>query len=212
MKFKPNSTICFLSRRNSGKSHLCRHILFSMIDEFEEMFIVSQTENVSHSLDFLPSTHIMETWDSKKIQALMTKQETEIKKSKPRQICLILDDVIGSLRPNDPLLNKIFILGRHLKITICLLLQYSKACLSPTIRGNIDYLFFNRLPVEGLRVLYEGVHVSGDFKAFQKYILRKQKERPYTFLMYDSLCVKDRERWKAVTAPEDRVDFRIEYK
>ena len=211
MKFKPNSTICFLSRRNSGKSHLCRHILFSMIDDFEEMFIVSQTENVSHSLDFLPSSHIMESWDPKKIEQLMKKQEIEIKKSKPRQICLILDDVIGSLKPNDPLLNKIFVMGRHLKITICLLLQYSKACLSPTIRGNTDYLFFNRLPIEGIRVLFEGVHFNGDFKSFQKFIEKKQRNRPFTFLLYDSLCTEDARRWKVVTAPEKRIDYKVEY-
>ena len=141
----------------------------------------------------------------------MTKQEQDLKKTKARNVCLILDDVIGSLKPNDPLLNKIFTLGRHLSLTLVLLLQYSKGCLSPTIRGNTDYLFFNRLPIEGIKILFEGVHFDGNFKDFLKFIETKQKNRPFTFLMYDSLTGNDSDRWKVVTAPEKRIDFKVTY-
>ena len=214
MRFEDNATHVYLSRRNSGKSHLCRHILASLVPNLDEVFIISQTERVSHSFDCFDDAHIRDSYEPNFVLDLMKKQEIRVKKmgkDKAPKILLILDDVIGTLKPDEANLNRIFTMGRHINLAVCVLLQYSKKCMSPIIRANVDYLFINRLPDQGMRNVYETVHYPGGFRKFQQFLQEKQKDKPYTFLLYNSLTKQDSERWQCVTAPEQRAEFSIVY-
>ena len=149
MDFKRDCTYTFVSRRNSGKSHLARFILYNLLEKkmVDEVFIFSQTEYVSKSFDCLPPTHVFNGWMPAVVNKLMHSQEKEVIKhgrEKAHRLLLILDDVIGSLAPTDATIGKLYTLGRHFNITIMTLLQYSKGVLSPTLRCNSDYLFFTK--------------------------------------------------------------------
>ena len=216
MEFKKHATHVYLSRRNSGKSHLCKWILHKMLLQkiVGEIFIISQTEKISQSFGCFDKDHIKETYDPMWIAKLMKNQGDLIKKlgkDKAPTLTILLDDVIGTLRPGDESLAKNFTLGRHLNINLILLLQYSKRALAPTLRANIDYLFINRLPEDGMRIVYEMVHYSGPFKKFLEFVKSKQKDKPYLFMLFDSLTSEDSQRWKCVEAPGEVVDFQIKY-
>ena len=214
MEFKQDCTYTFVSRRNSGKSHLARFILYNLLEKkmVDEVFIFSQTEYVSKSFDCLPPTHVFNGWMPAVVNKLMHSQEKEVIKhgrEKAHRLLLILDNVIGSLSPTDATIGKLYTLGRHFNITIMTLLQYSKGVLSPTLRCNSDYLFLGRLSTQALGVLYETVHFEGSQSDFLKYVQKQQALSPYTFLLHDSLTADDRQRWKQCTAPERRIDFKI---
>lgn len=216
MEFKANATHVYLSRRNSGKSHLCKWILHKMLLQkiAGEVFIVSQTEKISQSFGCFDKAHIRETYEPEWIAKLMKNQGELIKKmgkDKAPSLTILLDDVIGTLKPGDESLAKIFTLGRHLNITLILLLQYSKRALAPTLRANIDYLFINRLPEDGMRIVYEMVHFAHSFKKFIDFVQSKQKGKPYLFILFDSLTPNDSQRWKTVEAPEKVTEFQIVY-
>ena len=216
MDFQKDCTYTFVSRRNSGKSHLARHLLYNLLDNdlIDEAFIFSQTEYVSKSFDCLPSSHVFSGWKPDIVNKIMKKQEQQVTKKgrdASHRVLLILDDVVGSLSPTDQTIQKLYTLGRHFNITVICLLQYSKGVLSPCLRCNSDYLFLGRLSTQALGVLYETCHFDGGLPDFVKFIQKQQSISPYTFLMYDSLTSKDSKRWQQVTAPEKRISFKVEF-
>ena len=214
MDFQKDCTYTFVSRRNSGKSHLARFLLYNLLDMdmVDEVFIFSQTEYVSKSFDCLPKSHVFNGWMPNIVVKIMKTQEKEVIKlgrEKAHRVLLILDDVIGSLSPTDQIIQKLYTLGRHFNMTIVTLLQYSKGVLSPTLRCNSDYLFLGRLSTQALGVLYETCHYDGNLPQFIKFVQKQQSLGPYTFLLYDSLTSIDAKRWKQVTAPEERISFQV---
>ena len=216
MEFQKDCTYTFVSRRNSGKSHLARFLLYTLLEKemVDEVFIFSQTEYVSKSFDCLPKSHVFNGWTPNVVEKIMKKQEKEVIKlgrEKAHRVLLILDDVIGSLSPTDHIIQKLYTLGRHFNMTIITLLQYSKGVLSPILRCNSDYLFLGRLSTQALGVLYETCHYEGTLSQFVKFVQTQQSLSPYTFLLYDSLTAIDANRWKQVTAPEERINFQIAF-
>ena len=122
MDFKKDATFTFVSRRNSGKSHLARFLLYNLLkkDMVDEVFIFSQTEYISKSFDCLPKDHVFNGWMPSVVERIMKAQEAQvIKKGREdsHRVLLILDDVIGSLSPFDQTIAKLYTLGRHFNMT-----------------------------------------------------------------------------------------------
>lgn len=155
-KIHKNSTMIVIASRRSGKSHLITHLLeeYSKKNKLDGVFLFSKTlagfEGIPSSyryrnLDILPS--IIETQMKVKKHNLKAKPKEIVKSN----IVLILDDMIGSggrgqeMRVN-PILNKLFVNGRHLSHKensniLTILISQVYTAISPQIRLNTDYLF-----------------------------------------------------------------------
>ena len=53
-----------------------------MAEDLDEVFLVSQTEHVSHSFNCIPASHVREKWDPSFVQKLLKRQEKMVSKKK----------------------------------------------------------------------------------------------------------------------------------
>jgi hypothetical protein len=212
-KIQANATHVFCSRRNSGKSYLAKYVLHSLVQDglVDEVFIISQTEHISKSFDVFDDEHIVKEYNPVFIENLIKQQAESIKKlgkEKAPKVVLILDDVIGTVSPNDSTLNSLFTLSRHVNISVFLLVQHVKLVFSPCLRQNVDYLYIGQVNDEALTVLFNVAHYPGSLKDFKNFI-GKSQEGKFTFVCYDSLT--DGEAWGTVKAGKP-FDFKLVYK
>jgi len=179
-----------VSKRNSGKSYLTKHLLkMFMVDNklFDYIVLFSSTANLTKDFDCLPQKAIQENFSSEKVNKIIEHQKKSKESSNPKQCCIILDDTIGSkidaeFKTN---LDLLFSRGRHYNISIIFLSQYIKNYISTTIRNNIDYLLFSINNYNVIKIIYDLVVYDGSIKDFIKFVNEKTKD--YTFLIYNNL-------------------------
>ena len=158
-----DSVIVFLGARRTGKSVLCRDILYYQRD-IPMATVISGTEFANkHYSDFIPPVLIHEECtpellDSvldrqKKIKAKMEKKK--IKNIDPRAL-LVLDDClydVGWIKQKS--MRCLFMNGRHYKILFLLTMQYPLG-IPPSLRTNIDLVFILRESnINNRRRIYE---------------------------------------------------------
>ena len=103
---KPSSTIVICAKRNEGKSVLAKHLLHRLVQQqkVDVVYLFSPTETLSHSFDCLPKVCVVNTFDLKFIEKVLSAQEKAIRKTKLgkddpaiAQILFIFDDMLASV-------------------------------------------------------------------------------------------------------------------
>lgn len=142
-----NFAINITSRRNTGKSVLVKDLCFQIKDWFQQVYIVSMTASFQKDLyNFTDPENTIETFDEEKIKLIWDSQELEITKQKnaktkeedmPR-ILFIFDDIISDPKVRkSAILKKLYVMGRHIKISLILLTQTFTG-IPPLMRTNTD--------------------------------------------------------------------------
>ena len=170
---KDDSVIAMIAKRNSGKSVLCRDILFHHRN-IPVGLIISPTEKANSFYgDFVPDSFIHDEFDSLVISKLLQRQEILIHKQKQKQkidprAFLILDDCLYDNKwVKDPNMRSIFMNGRHYKLMFILTMQFALG-IPPNLRTNIDYIFILRENIVSNRKrLYD--HYAGMFPTFEMF-------------------------------------------
>ena len=202
-----------VSKRNSGKSYLTKHLLkLFMVDNklFNYIVLFSSTANLSHDFDCLPKKAIQEDFSSAKVNKILDFQKASKDSKNPKQCLIILDDTIGakldpSFKSN---LDLLFSRGRHFNISIIFISQYIKNYISTTIRNNIDYLLFSINNYNVIKIIYDLVVYSGNIKEFIKFVGDKTKN--YTFLIYNNLNYSEN-NFFTIQAPNNIEKFEIKF-
>tara|TARA_Y100000389_G_C17432246_1_gene503396 strand:- start:244 stop:1044 length:801 start_codon:yes stop_codon:yes gene_type:complete len=173
-KMKNDSVVVILAKRRSGKSYLCRDIMYNRRHTPCGM-VISPTEKASPFYkDFVPGLYIHDKYSSELISKFMRRQTEEVEKSKKDitrdpSAFLIFDDLMFSAKEwtKDPCVKEIFLNGRHMKISFILLMQFPMG-ISPALRSNCDYTFLlQENNTNNRRRLYE--HYAGVFPSFQSF-------------------------------------------
>lgn len=145
--------------RRSGKTFLTRDILHTMckVSKPDVAILFSETSNFNDSYDFIPDKFKYNKFDQEKVSQFIEEQEKIMKQYKSRQkkrcckedppsILMIFDDVAHDRTVfHSPTLGKLFILGRHIRISVIFLTQHLHA-LSPKMRNNADVICVFRDP------------------------------------------------------------------
>ena len=137
-----------VSKRNSGKSYLTKHLLNMFMIEnklFDYIVLFSSTAHLTKDFECLPKKAIQDDFSTTKINKILEHQKKSKDSNNPKQCPIILDDTIGtkidiSFKTN---LDLLFSRGRHYNISIIFISQYIKNYISTTIRNNIDYFLFS---------------------------------------------------------------------
>lgn len=146
-----NPSICMIAKRASGKSWVCRDILY----HFRYVpvgIIIAPTDRMSEFYGkFFPGAFIFYEYKSEIIESLFSRQSKMIDKAKrkfmegkkcdPRAI-LLMDDCLsskGSWMKDRPIMD-LFFNGRHHQITYILTMQFPLG-ITPELRSNFDYIF-----------------------------------------------------------------------
>ena len=165
-KLKKDSTIAIVAKRRSGKSFLCRDILYNHKD-IPAGIVISPTEKANKFYgDFIPPSFIYDEYDENIVDNLIKRQSKLLEKnSNKMNAFLIMDDCMHDNKwvKHKSILN-IFMNGRHYKLLFVLLMQFALG-IPPSLRTNIDYIFLLKEPIfSNKKRLYE--HYAGMFPSF----------------------------------------------
>lgn len=162
----PSNFSCIIyGQRRSGKTTWVSWFLYWFQCRFRELYVFSSTAFNGHYQGFCPEHHVFPRFREDILQMIIENQKSIMgvecqggtncagdgkfskqahdRNSKEfidnRPICVILDDVLDSLRDlrRSVALNTVFSMGRHLNMAIIVCTQYPTA-LPPSFRMNVD--------------------------------------------------------------------------
>lgn len=144
-------TIVILAKRGSGKSFLAKHLVH-FFRNYPGGIIISETEGQNGEFaKIFPDLFIYNECTAEIFDEIIKRQKKAIKKSKeyyekgkkldPR-LFVIMDDCLANkaVWKNSVGLRTIFLNGRHLFITLVIIIQDPMG-IPPDFRGNLDYKF-----------------------------------------------------------------------
>lgn len=202
-----------VSKRNSGKSYLCKHLLKTFMHDtklFDYIVLFSTTANLTKDFECLPKKAVQEEFSTLKLNKILDHQKKYKDSNNPKQCLIILDDTIGCKLDSDfkQNLDLLFSRGRHYNISIMFISQYIKNYISTTIRNNIDYLLFSVNNYNVIKIIYDLVVYDGTIKDFIRFVNANTKD--YNFLIYNNLNYSDNNFYQ-IKAPDDIPKFQIEF-
>ena len=147
-----DATILVVGKRNTGKTTLTRDLMFHMKNKLDVVVGMNPTEMANHNLEFfIPKSFIYHCFSDEKLAHILEWQRRCVANNKAFKMGFIMDDCMSEqtssstggkkkkvMGSND--INKVFKLGRHLKLFYINAMQYIKDA-PPDIRGNVDLLF-----------------------------------------------------------------------
>ena len=183
-RIKPPFSMAVASKRNTGKTLLVSALIQQLLVKqlVKSVLVMSQTVHVNRDYWFVP-TRLRQPFSEEVIKRLMERQAA-IKKEEREQVLLVLDDVLSDKdAEKSRFIKRLFTLGRHYDINVCLISQTSNVALSPGIKQNADYIVYSRLNRYMLAALWESI-TNMDKRDFIAYSEALNKN--YTFLVVDN--------------------------
>ena len=118
LEFKINSTFLVVSKRNSGKSILVKHILKNLCENHEvsNIILFSETASYETEYDFIDKKYIIDGIDENKIEKIIKYQQKNTKNNKKIKLIFIFDDV--NVNDKSRQLIKLFTQSRHFHVTV----------------------------------------------------------------------------------------------
>ena len=209
-QFKNHSNYLFIAKRNSGKTHLIKYLIYTFLEQkvFQWGVVFSATNFNTHQLDIVDKKYQYSTVDDRVLEQIMTIQE------KSKVGCFIIfDDVIGTVNFNSSVLKKLFTTGRHYNISIFLATQYLKS-VTPLVRQNTDYVFlFDIKNLITLRAFYD--EWGSNFETFEEFkTYFRNSVNGYSCLIIDQKDSKIRNNdiYSVFTAPADYPKYNLSWK
>lgn len=154
-KFQPSSInpgriILLIGKRNTGKSVLVRDLLW-YLRKIPTAVVFSPTEESNRAYEgMVPNLFINGEFDADVLSSIIKRQKKCYKNKVPNsEMLLLLDDCMydAATISKNPDIRYIFMNGRHIGITLIITAQYMMA-LPPALRGNVDYVFTFREPLQ----------------------------------------------------------------
>jgi hypothetical protein len=220
---KKGSIIVFIAKRNTGKSFLVKDCLYYKRD-IPIGTVISATESCNrfYGGDLMPSLFIHDEYRPEIVANLVKRQEVVTKKYEHQMqlygksnidphAFLVLDDMMfdANVWLKDINIKKIFMNGRHFKLTFLLTMQYALG-LTTSMRSQCDYIFLGKENIYSNRKrLYE--HYAGMFPTLEIFCqVLNQCTENYEFLVIDNTSrssdISSQVYWyKADTHPPFRI-------
>jgi len=208
-------SVLVVAKRFSGKSHLLKWIVYNLIKagKFDSILIFTQTGLANKEWDIINEDFIYENFDPEILEKLYNKQRDLWGKGKKSNVCLILDDFIGDVTLNSPIVQKIASTGRHFGISLFLCSQKFTQVVSPLIRENSDYVICFKQPnLNVVKLIWEEYANSfGDFKKFQNFF--EKNVANYTALIINNKTQSNvfNDKYSLIKAPAKLPKFRFEF-
>ena len=171
-EIKDDKVVVLIGKRETGKSFLCRDILYHHSD-IPVGQVISGTEMANQFYQqIIPKLFIHEEYQPEIIANILKRQKIMIEKNRSKaqdpRAFLILDDCLyDNTWVKDKNVRSMFMNGRHYKLLFIITMQYALG-IPPNLRTNIDYIFILRENyVSNRKRLYE--HYAGMFPNFDMF-------------------------------------------
>ena len=148
-------TISVASKRNSGKTVLVTELVKQLLREkkVDMCVVMSGSAGLTEDYSFLPKKLVMPF-----SERLLTNTWRSQEKKKPddrKHILFVLDDCLATPEAiRNPMLTRIFSLGRHCRQSCILISQHTTVLLSPIMKANSDIILWSKLGRGALEVLW----------------------------------------------------------
>jgi hypothetical protein len=183
ISFKPDESkgpVCVLiGRRDTGKSFLCRDLLYYHQDIPVGVVVAGTEEGNGFYGHLVPKLFIHTEYSSSIIQNILTRQKGVLKQIKkeletkkrstidPRTFVILDDCLYDATWARDKLMRLLFMNGRHWKVMLIITMQYPLG-IPPTLRTNIDFVFILREPyIANRKRIYD--NYAGMFPTFESF-------------------------------------------
>lgn len=152
IELEPPFSMIICASSGSGKTTLLRHLLnHTLKEKFDNIFVMADTADVSEDYDQFKKqdeykNRIFSSYDEEVINEIYDQQGFLKKKygaARTPHTLLILDDLMDKVQGNHNLVQKLFWKGRHLKLSVIVLLQKLRGT-STLMRINTKYVIFFR--------------------------------------------------------------------
>jgi len=172
-QIKDDKVVVLIGKRDTGKSYLCKDILFYHSD-IPVGQVISGTEGANQFYSkIVPKLFIHDEFNTNIVQNMLKRQKLMINKINdgeqvdPRAFLILDDCLYDNCWAKDKFMRSVFMNGRHYKLLFMLTMQYALG-IPPNLRTNIDYVFILRENyVSNRKRLYE--HYAGMFPSFEMF-------------------------------------------
>jgi hypothetical protein len=173
-EIKDDKVVVLIGKRDTGKSFLCKDILFHHRD-IPVGQVISGTEGANQFYSkMVPKLFIHGEFNTQIVQNMLKRQKMLIDKINqgqgnidPRSFLILDDCLYDNSWAKDKFMRSVFMNGRHYKLLFMLTMQFALG-IPPNLRTNIDYVFILRENyVSNRKRLYE--HYAGMFPSFEMF-------------------------------------------
>lgn len=172
-QIKDDKVVVLIGKRDTGKSYLCKDILYYHSD-IPVGQVISGTEGANQFYSkIVPKLFIHDEFNTNIVQNMLKRQKLMIDKINdgeqvdPRAFLILDDCLYDNCWAKDKFMRSVFMNGRHYKLLFMLTMQYALG-IPPNLRTNIDYVFILRENyVSNRKRLYE--HYAGMFPTFEMF-------------------------------------------
>ena len=173
-EIKDDKVVVLIGKRDTGKSFLCKDILFHHRD-IPVGQVISGTEGANQFYSkMVPKLFIHGEFNTQIVQNILKRQKMLISKINqgqgnidPRSFLILDDCLYDNSWAKDKFMRSVFMNGRHYKLLFMLTMQFALG-IPPNLRTNIDYVFILRENyVSNRKRLYE--HYAGMFPSFEMF-------------------------------------------
>jgi hypothetical protein len=175
----------------SGKSELFKYIYLKEKNNFNKTFVFSGTEEVNNFYEkFIDPKCIYNKISIKWFEMLISRlKEISMNNKKLPNILIIFDDFGGDdfLRSN--ILKDIFTKGRHLNVSVVVILQYLKS-VPPIIRTNTSFIVCGQVNHASMQIIGDDF-LNGNIPRKDFYEMFKNNTRNYNFFIINNNSVKN---------------------
>uniref|UniRef100_A0A6C0F6X2 Uncharacterized protein n=1 Tax=viral metagenome TaxID=1070528 RepID=A0A6C0F6X2_9ZZZZ len=175
-EIKDDKVVVLIGKRDTGKSFLCRDILYHH-QNIPVGQVISGTEGANQFYQkIVPKLFIHDEFKPDIVSNMLARQKMMIEKMNgggsdasidPRAFLILDDCLYDNTWSKDKNMRSVFMNGRHYKLLFLLTMQYALG-IPPNLRTNIDYVFILRENyVSNRKRLYE--HYAGMFPNFEMF-------------------------------------------
>ena len=207
--------ITVMSQRRSGKSVLLASLIHYFLEAAEPerrchfAYLFSATaalnKTTNHAYSFFDQRAVISPEPEKMNTFIRNLIASQTKTGMNYHILLVFDDIVVTHRYE--VLEWLASAGRHYSITVILSSQISNHAVSPTIRANVDYIFWRKLGKAAIQnniFPFMSISEFEDYKSLHNYTLENTDD--YKFIWYNNCTDCQGEKIKVVKAfpiPDD---------
>jgi hypothetical protein len=186
-----NNRTLIVAKTLSGKSELFKYIYSKEKHNFNKTFVFSGTEEVN---DFYKTfidpkciyTNISVKWFEMLIKRL---KELSMNNEKLPNVLIVFDDYGGDDFMKSKILKDIFTKGRHLNISVVVILQYLKS-VPPIIRTNTSFIVCGQVNHASMQIIGDDF-LNSNISRKEFYEMYKENSKDYSFLIINNNSVKN---------------------
>jgi hypothetical protein len=217
MDFESAQIMVFVGKPKSGKSFMIRALMkqFGRQGIFKFGKVFSGTGKINTDYDFMPEGGVDGDFSEAKLQTYIGKLTKWCEDHKGKKLppnFLILDDLLGILRPNSGVFSHLISMHRHLSLTIIIVSQYLVKVVSTTLRELTNHAFMFRSQFKNTRqALFNGFgQICENEEEFLRLYDDAVKEK-HACLKYTADAPSVAEAYISYKAPTDDKPFTLKF-